>query len=129
MPIHRGIKQCTYVRHDGRRCGSPAAGSRGAADNDRCYHHDRERYPDPIEITPHLRELADIFADPLFHEHLQLLSARLNEGSATMQELEDTISTLIGSDLREMSKSSATQRLRGEESGQERMHRGRSALI
>lgn len=110
MPIAQGIRQCSYVRPDRRRCGSPAL-----LTDDRCFHHHRSRKPDPVELTPHLRELADIFADPLFHDHLQLLSVRLNDGSASMQELENTISTLIGCELREISRSSAPPRLRGEE--------------
>jgi hypothetical protein len=119
VPIAKGIKQCSYVRLDGRRCGSPAL-----LTDDRCFHHHRSRKPDPIELTPHLRELADIFADPLFHQHLEMLSERCVSGAVTMQELEDTISTLIGFNLRKMGQSSAACNasvspcLRGEEKTQ-----------
>jgi hypothetical protein len=116
MPIHHGIKQCSYVRHDGRRCGSPVCYGNRGQDRDRCYHHDRERYPDPLTITPQLREVADLFADPLFHEHLEQLSERLRNGEVVMDDLENTVSALIGFEIRSIrSAAEAERRLLGAE--------------
>jgi hypothetical protein len=115
MPIHRGIKQCSYVRHDGRRCGSPVCYS-NRQDRDRCYHHDRQRYPDPLIITPQLREVADVFADPNFHQHLEDLSERLNNGHSSIEELEMTLTTILSFDIRSIkSAADAARRLLGVE--------------
>ena len=96
MPIHPDIKQCSYVRPDGRRCGSPAYGI-----DDRCYHHDRERYPEPIEITPQLREIADVLSDPQFHEYIDDLAARVQSNQVHTEELFLTLKLFLGYDLRE----------------------------
>jgi hypothetical protein len=96
MPIMRNIRQCTYVHPDGRRCGSPSTGR-----DQRCYHHDLDRYPLPIEVTPQLREIADVLADPDFKEHIETLAARCNSGKVTHEELIMTINLFLGFDLRE----------------------------
>jgi hypothetical protein len=110
MPIHRGIKQCSYVRHDGRRCGSPVCLNNRGQDRDRCYHHDRQRYPDPLVITPQLREVADVFADPNFHQHLEDLSERLNHGHSSIEELEMTLTTILGFEIRSIRSAAEAQR-------------------
>jgi hypothetical protein len=96
MPIHRGIKQCSYVRPDGRRCGSPACNIDG-----RCYHHDLERYPEPLEVTPQLREIADVLSDPLFEQWITEIADRHAVNQDVTEELFSALTLFLGYDLRE----------------------------
>jgi hypothetical protein len=80
MPILPKIQQCSYVRPNGNRCGSPAYTYARNGDHDRCFHHDRDRYPDPIDPTPQLREIADVLSDPNFFDYIQGLADRLHSG-------------------------------------------------
>jgi hypothetical protein len=101
MPIHRGIKQCSYVRHDGRRCGSPACGLNLGKDVDRCYHHDRQRYPDPAPpLTPELRELIDLVRTEDFYDYATYVAQQCADGTATLDLVQDLLSSMLGFDIR-----------------------------
>lgn len=100
MPIDPGIEQCSYVRPDGRRCGSPARGR-----DDRCSHHDRERYPEPLVATPQLREIADVLADPNFHGYVDQIRELARSGQVTTNDLFNLLHALLGYDLREPEES------------------------
>jgi hypothetical protein len=94
MPIAPGIKQCSYVRDDSRRCGSPAV-----TGEDRCYHHHRSRKPDPL--SPELQDIVDIFQDPDFMDYLADVCRRCAAGTATVHLLQDVLSSIVGFDVRQ----------------------------
>lgn len=99
MPIDSGIQQCSYIRRDGRRCGSPASGRACPGGKPRCYHHDHERYPDPLAITPQLREIANLLADPLFEQYLGELAERCVAKQDVTQELINTLNMFLSYDF------------------------------
>jgi hypothetical protein len=93
MPIMQGIRQCSYIWPEGRRCGSPAVSG-----NDRCFHHHRSRKPDPL--APELQELVALFSDADFHDYCNHVVDRCANGTATLELVQDLLSAILGFDVR-----------------------------